>query len=110
MRRENKNFTSTELLNRAAQLGAAIRLARIARDLTRQDCAKRARVSPSTLMRIEKGDVSVSFSAWLMTLEEVGLVGLIDPASLPYNDVIGEARRMGDARRRAHKSAGQHGS
>lgn len=97
-----------ELLKKATALGEAISLARVARDMTRQDCAERAHISPSTLVRIEKGDVSVSFSAWLLAMEQVGLVGLIEPAARPYNDVIGETRRKAEVRRRVHKTTSRY--
>lgn len=106
MRRDNKDFTPDPLKATAASLGNAIKMARIARATTRRDCAERARISSSTLARIERGDVSVSFSGWLVALEQVGLFKLIEPALAPQNDVVGEAKRGASARKRASKARG----
>lgn len=106
MKRNNSDFTPPELHTRAQTLGQALKQARIARDLTRQDCAERAHISASTLARIENGDVAVSLSAWLMAMNQVGLLGLLDAASNPDNDVIGAVRRKREVRQRARKVKG----
>ncbi|MFJ1252255.1 multiprotein-bridging factor 1 family protein [Cupriavidus sp. CuC1] len=103
MKRDNKAFASDLLKDKASALGSAIASARLARNITRQDFSERANMSPSTLVRIERGDVSVNFLAWLQAMERAGILGLLDPASNPHNDVIGEVNRKADARRRARK-------
>ena len=108
MKRVNADFTPPELHQRAQALGQALKLARIARDLTRQDCAERAHISPSTLARIEGGDVAVSMAAWLMAMNQVGLIGLLEAPSQPENDVIGTLRRKGEVRQRVRKTGGEY--
>jgi transcriptional regulator with XRE-family HTH domain len=105
MRRDNKVFTAPLLLQKAAALGTAIKLARVARDMTQADCAERAHLSMRSLARIEKGDVSVSFSGWLQALNQVGLIELLTAPSVPQNDIVGEARRTKARRSRAGKMA-----
>jgi transcriptional regulator with XRE-family HTH domain len=110
MKRTNQDFASTDVQRRAAALGRAVAAARIARNMTRQDFSERANISPSTLVRIEKGDVSVGFAAWLQAFERAGLLGLLEPLGQPQNDVLGEARRAAGSRRRARsKSAADTG-
>ncbi len=109
MRRSNKEFISPELIRQASRLGDAVVAARIARNMTRQDFSERANISPSTLVRIENGDVSVSFSSWLQAFERAGLLGLLQPIANPQNDLIGEARRKTEARVRPRKSASKTG-
>jgi transcriptional regulator with XRE-family HTH domain len=109
MKRNNKDFSSPELAQRAAILGRAVAAARIARNMTRQDFSERANISPSTLIRIENGDVSVSFSSWLQAFERAGLLGLLQPLTNPQNDLIGEARRKTESRLRPRKTASKTG-
>ncbi|HVE07267.1 MAG TPA: helix-turn-helix transcriptional regulator [Paraburkholderia sp.] len=110
MKRNNEDFASADVKRRAAALGRAVAAARIARNLTRQDFSERANISPSTLVRIEKGDVSVGFAAWLQAFERAGLLGLLEPLANRQNDVLGEARRAAGGRRRARsKSAAETG-
>jgi transcriptional regulator with XRE-family HTH domain len=104
MRRQNKEFVSPDLRRRSEALGAAVSAARIARNMSRQDFSERANISPSTLVRIEKGDVSVNFLAWLQALERAGLLGLLEPLSLLQADVVGESKRKAEARKRPRRS------
>src|ERR1700712_17587 len=109
MKRNNKGFVSIDLVQQATSLGRAVNAARVARNMTRQDFSERANMSPSTLMRIENGDVSVSFSSWLQAFERAGLLGLLQPLANPQNDVIGEARRKTESRVRPRKPASKTG-
>jgi transcriptional regulator with XRE-family HTH domain len=109
MKRNNKEFLSQALTRQAAHLGQAVIAARIARNMTRQDFSERANISPSTLMRIENGDVSVSFSSWLQAFERAGLLGLLQPLGNPQNDLVGEARRKAESRARPRKTASKTG-
>ena len=109
MKRDNREFSSPELSREAEGLGRAIAAARIARNMTRKDFSERANISPSTLVRIENGDVSVSFSSWLHAFERAGLLGLLQPLANPQNDVIGEARRKTESRVRPRKTASKTG-
>jgi transcriptional regulator with XRE-family HTH domain len=109
MKRNNKEFSTPELGHRATALGRAVAAARIARNMTRKDFSERANISPSTLIRIENGDVSVSFSSWLQAFDRAGLLGLLEPLASPQNDVIGEARRKAESRLRPRKTASKTG-
>jgi transcriptional regulator with XRE-family HTH domain len=109
MKRTNKDFSSPALVRSAAGLGGAISAARIARNMTRRDFSERANISPSTLVRIEKGDVSVSFSSWLQAIDRAGLLALLEPLANPQNDPVGEARRKAEARKRPRKSVSKTG-
>ncbi|WP_118183513.1 helix-turn-helix domain-containing protein [Paraburkholderia phosphatilytica] len=104
MKRNNVDLASPDLLRRSAALGHAVAQARIARNMTRQDFSERANISPSTLVRIEKGDVSVSFLSWLQAFERAGLIALLQPLADPQNDLVGEVQRQDKARRRARRS------
>lgn len=86
MRRSEEKFASPEVHDRARQLAAAVRRARLARNLTQAGAAERSRMSTATWMKLEKGDVSVSFSSWLSALECLQLLetlSLGEPATLP---------------------------
>jgi transcriptional regulator with XRE-family HTH domain len=109
MKRNNKDFSTPELGYQATALGRAVAAARIARNMTRKDFSERANISPSTLIRIENGDVSVSFSSWLLAFERAGLLGLLQPLANPQNDVVGEARRKTESRVRPRKTASKTG-
>jgi transcriptional regulator with XRE-family HTH domain len=103
MKRNNLALASPDLLRRSVELGRAVAQARMARHMTRQDFSERANISPSTLVRIEKGDVSVSFLAWLQAFERAGLIALLQPLADPQNDPVGEVHRQGEARRRVRR-------
>jgi transcriptional regulator with XRE-family HTH domain len=74
MRRTESRFTSADVQAVALQMGEAVRAARIARNSTLEAVAQRARMSPVTWMRIERGEVSVATGSWLAALQETGLL------------------------------------
>lgn len=74
MRREEEKFASTQVKAAAGRLAPVIRTARLARNMTQEAAAERARMSAYTWMKIERGDVSVSMGAWLSALECLGLL------------------------------------
>jgi len=104
MRRKEVQFASPASATLAARLGAAIRLARLARNQTQADFAERARVSRRTLIRIEAGDPAVSFTGWLSAMESASLLPLFDKAATPDADVIGRTQRESESRKRARKT------
>lgn len=110
MRRPEAQFSSPTVIQLAIKLGRAIRLARLARGSRRIDMAARARVSPSTLDRIERGDVAVSMSAWLSTLEAVSLLHLVEKPSDPDADPLGRAHRDFRLAKRAPSRRAQPGN
>lgn len=101
MRRPELVAASPSVQQTAAQLGDAVRRARLARNFTREDFAARARMSRITLIRIEKGDLSVGLSFWLSALEAAALLHLITAAANPTADITGVAQRKLEERKRA---------
>ena len=104
MRRKEVQFASPACKALAARLGESIRLARLARNQTQLDFAERARVSRRTLIRIEAGDLAVSFTGWLSALESASLLALFERAAKPDADAIGRTQRESESRKRARKT------
>jgi transcriptional regulator with XRE-family HTH domain len=103
MRRPEASFASPLAASVAAQLGGAIRGARLGRNLTQGDFAQRARVSLATLQRIERGDPAVSFTSWLSALEASSLLNVLKAAAEQSTDAVGGARRQIEQRQRASR-------
>lgn len=103
MRRPEASFTSPLSASVAAQLGGAIRVARLARNLTQADFAQRARVSLATLQRIERGDPAVSFTSWLSAMEVSSLLNLLKATAESSAGPVGGARRQIELRQRASR-------
>lgn len=62
-----------------AELGRAVRAARLARRLTQEDVAARARVSRKFLTQVEEGKASAHLGKVLAVMMCVGLVGMVVP-------------------------------
>lgn len=96
------------LRRRAEALGERLKNARLRRKLASALVAERARVSRTTLSKLENGDPSVSFATVLRLVSIYGLDGDID--RLAADDELG--RRLQDADlttpRRAPKRPGRH--
>jgi transcriptional regulator with XRE-family HTH domain len=103
MRRPEAQFVSPLSASVAVQLGAAIRQARLIRNLTQADFSQRARISVATLQRIERGDPAVSFTGWLSTMEAASLLSALKAAAQPAADVHGNALRQLGQRQRASR-------
>lgn len=103
MQRPELNFATAETLKSATKLGAAIKQARLARNYNRTDFATRAKISPATLDRLEKGDVAVRFGAWLLALQFCNLLHLLDQASNVEADKLGAYVRSQQLRKRVRK-------
>jgi DNA-binding XRE family transcriptional regulator len=103
MRRPEAKFASPLAASVAVQLGAAVRRARLTRNLTQGDFAQRARVSVQTLQRIERGDPAVSFTGWLSAMEVGSLLSSLKAAAEPSADAHGIALRQLGQRQRASK-------
>ncbi len=101
MRRSENQFVTAKAREAARRLGAAIRAARLARNLTQADLAQRASISALTLLKIERGEPSVAMASWLLVLERVGLLSLLDAPSDVTQDPVGEAARQQQQRKRA---------
>ena len=100
MRREENKFASSEVKAAALRLAPVIRTARLARNMTQEAAAERARMSAYTWMKIERGDVSVSMGAWLSALE---CLGLLD--ALVLSPELSVQPRAASVRLRARPSA-----
>jgi transcriptional regulator with XRE-family HTH domain len=105
MRRSESKFVSPKASAVAVSLGAVIRAYRLARNITQEAMAVRARMSALTWMKIEKGDVSVAMGTWLSALEQTGLLDRLDSLSSPGQDPLGEHLRMEQLRARARASS-----
>jgi transcriptional regulator with XRE-family HTH domain len=108
MRRPEAAFASPKSASVAAELGRAVRSARLGRNLTQADFAERARVSVATLQRIEKGDPAVSFTSWLSAMEASALLPALKEVADPALDARGTAQRKLDERKRATGLRTQH--
>lgn len=62
-----------------AELGRAVRAARLARRLTQEDVADRAKVSRKFVNQIEEGKASAHLGKVLAVMMSVGLVGMAVP-------------------------------
>ena len=100
MRREEEKFVSGVVKAASKRLAPIIRTTRLARNMTQEAAAQRARMSAYTWMKIERGDVSVSMGAWLSALECLGLLG-----ALVLSSELSVQPRAGTVRLRARPSA-----
>lgn len=89
------------LRRRAEALGERLKKARLRRRLPAELVATRARVSRSTLSRLENGDPRVSWATILRVLSIYGLDGDLD--RLAADDELG--RRLQDAELKVPKRA-----
>ena len=62
-----------------AELGRAVRAARLARRLTQEDVAGRAKVSRKFVNQVEEGKASAHLGKVLTVLMSAGLVGMVVP-------------------------------
>ena len=104
MKRPESKFASPMTTQTARHLGSSIRAARLARNATQASMAERARMSALTLLKIERGDVSVAFGSWLAAMEQAGLLPLLRDVANPDADRLGSALRREQARVRARPS------
>ncbi|MHC9083787.1 helix-turn-helix transcriptional regulator [Luteimonas sp. RIT-PG2_3] len=85
MRPIASDFATPETQRAARHLGRLVREARLARRMPQTELATRARTSPATVIRIEKGSVETALGTWLSVMEQLGLLkqiqALDDPAS-----------------------------
>jgi len=89
MRRQEEKFASSQVKSAASRMAPIIRTARLTRNMTQEAAAARAKMSPYTWMKIERGDVSISLGAWLSALECLGLLDTLG--------VVTEPTRLGPA-------------
>lgn len=94
MRRKEEKFVSPLAIGAAGRMAAAVRMARLARNMTQEAAAERAKMSAYTWMKIERGDVSVSFGSWLSALECLGLLDSLTVATAVPGVAPSEATRQ----------------
>ena len=66
--------------------------------------AERARMSALTLLKIERGDVSVAFGSWLAAMEQAEILPLLQDVANPDADRLGSSLRREQAKVRARPS------
>ncbi|QRD62675.1 helix-turn-helix transcriptional regulator (plasmid) [Xanthomonas citri pv. citri] len=94
MRTSPDHFASPEARRAAAHLGSLIRDARLARKITQAELAVRAKTSPATVMRVEKGSVETGLGTVLMLLQQLGLLKYITEVTDPTTQaLLAEGRR-----------------
>ena len=75
-------------------IAAALKAARVVREMTQSDLATKAGLSLRTVARIERGEVSVSLNAWLATVIALDLEELLQPLADPAADKFGQQQRL----------------
>lgn len=84
-----------------AELGARVRAARIARDLTQDELAARTGVQAGTLGRLEKGAPGVSVETLALVLWQLNLLDHLEGVAAAANDPEGQRLAALRAPRRA---------
>jgi len=72
----------------AQAFGRKLRAARQARGFTQPDLAARARISLSTLVRMEAGDSGTAVGMWINAFEVLGLLGLFTDSNDPLTESV----------------------
>ncbi|EJN10328.1 helix-turn-helix domain-containing protein [Herbaspirillum sp. YR522] len=90
---------------RVALWGQYIHAARLEQRITAADLSQRARVSESTLRRLEQGDPGAAVGAYMAVLNVLG--GLADLAPVPVRQVAAPVRRDGTVASRVRRSAAE---
>lgn len=83
-----------------ATLGEHLALARVRRNESQRQWAARLGVSVPTLIRMERGDPSVSMAAYATALWLLGLSGALSTIASPENDLRALEADVGAASRR----------
>jgi transcriptional regulator with XRE-family HTH domain len=100
MKRREQFFSSAAGQTTARHLGTLVRQARLARQWTLAELAERARVSPATLKRVEKGALSASLGVWLSVFERLGLLPRLAELRDPSSEALLNETRARRARRK----------
>ena len=88
MRRKTSDFATLAAQQTAKHLGDMVRSARLARGWSQESLAERARVSPATMNRLEKGGVNIALGTWLAAFERLGLLSKLDQLRDPVSEAI----------------------
>lgn len=86
-------------------LGDRLRRARVARDITLAEMAKRIGIQPGTLGRLERGAPGVSVEALALALWQMGLLANLEHVASAENDP--EGQRLADLRRPVRARGGK---
>lgn len=88
--RDAADFTVADLVKRALRkLGSDIQDARKRRRIPMELMAERARISRTTLTKVEKGDPSVALGIYASVLYALGLVDSLAKLADPASDELG---------------------
>ncbi len=88
MRRSSADYATSTTMNSAKHLAGLVKNARKARGWSQESLAERARISPATMNRLEKGNVSISLGTWLAVMDRLGLLHKLDQLQDPVSDAI----------------------
>lgn len=88
MKSTGKAMVSDRGLRAIQHLGGLIQRARIAKAITQKDLAERARITRSTLARMEKGEAGVALWTWINVFEVLGLLKHLESLSDPLTDAL----------------------
>lgn len=75
----------------AKSLGRKLRAARQARGYSQSELAVRARISMSTLVRLERGDAGTAVGMWINAFEVLGLLAVFTDTSDPVTESVARA-------------------
>ncbi|MGQ0798840.1 MAG: helix-turn-helix domain-containing protein [Pseudomarimonas sp.] len=70
------------------QLAGLVQRARLARNMTQADLAERARVSPGSIHRLERGEPGVALWVWLNAMEALGQLELLEALRDPLTEAL----------------------
>lgn len=101
MRPVTADFATPETRRAARHLGRLVREARLARRMPQTELAARARTSPATVIRIEKGSVETALGTWLSVMEQIGLLKQVQALADPVSEVMLAEHKARRARRNA---------
>ncbi len=99
MRIMTGEYATPETIRSARHLGSLVREARLARRMPQTELAARAKTSPATVIRIEKGSVETALGTWLLVMQQLGLLKQLNAITDPTSAALIEQHKMRRARR-----------
>lgn len=98
--RTSSDDSATPAVRRAAiHLGTLMRQARLARSMTQAELAVRAKTSPATVIRVEKGSVETGLGTVLLMMEQLGLLAYVTAITDPTTQALLDHKGRKRARR-----------
>jgi transcriptional regulator with XRE-family HTH domain len=106
MPRESKAFAlvSDAAVRALADLGGRLREARLKRNWSQAETARKAGLSESSVKKVEGGSVRITIGAYLALLDVFGAPAAFDRVLAPGDDAIGDALSRSQLRRRARQA------